>query len=61
MLGATVKPVRGGIESKLTILSRSTFQTLAPGRERNEVRTFFEEDIEIPIYEIPPPQKVRTP
>ncbi len=38
------------------MLSRSTLQTLAPGRERNEVRTFFEdveEDIEIPIYDIP--------
>ena len=35
-----------------------------PGRERNEVRTIFEdveEDIDIPIYDIPLPQEVRTP
>ena len=34
------------------------------GRERNEVRTIFEdveEDIDIPIYDIPLPQEVRTP
>ncbi len=45
----------------LKTFSMTTLKTLAPGRERNEVRTFFEEDIEIPIYEIPLPQEIRTP
>jgi len=29
-------------------------------RGRNKVRTFSEEDIEIPIYDIPVQQRVRT-
>jgi len=33
--------------------SQSMFQTLAPHRGRYNVRTFWEEDIEIPIYEMP--------
>ena len=38
------------------MLSKSTLQTLAPGRGHNEVRTFFEnlaEEVEIPIYDLP--------
>ncbi len=48
----------------LKTLYITAFKTLAPGRERNEVRTFFEgvaEDIEIPIFDIPLPQELRTP
>ncbi len=42
-------------------ISNNTLRALVPRGQRYNVRTFFEEDIEIPIYEIPLPQKVRVP
>ena len=44
--------------NNVKMLSSNTLQTLAPHRGRYNVRTFFEEDMEIPIYEIPLPQRV---
>jgi len=52
---------RVGIWINLIILSRIIFQASVRLGGRYNVRTFFEEDMEIPIYEIPLPQGVRTP
>ena len=42
------------------MMSSTKFQALAPHGGRYKVRTFWEKDIEIPIYAIPPQQRVRA-
>ncbi len=60
LAGVMTELVRTQIRGRIIMLSRSIFQTLAPGGQRYNVRTFLEEDIEIPIYEIPVQQQVRA-
>ena len=60
LAGVMTELVRTQIRGRIIMLSRSIFQTLAPGGGRYKVRTFLQEDIEIPIFDIPLPQEVRT-
>lgn len=56
MVEAMIKLVRTEIWDRLIMISTKALQALDPGRARNEVRTIFEDvedDIEIPIYDIP--------
>ena len=52
---------QGGNPNKRKVSYRKSFQTMVHLGGQDTVRTFFEEDIKIPIYDIPLSQGLRTP
>lgn len=47
--------------TNLKTVSITAFKTLVRLGGRNNVRTLFEEDIDIPTFDIPLPQEVKRP
>jgi len=59
-IGAMTELTRTGISSRLIVLTTIAFLTLTLRHGRCNITTFLKEDIEIPIYDIPVAQEVRT-